>query len=483
MPNPGPGQPSSTSYLSGTVTDIDGSPIIGASVRTNGQATTTTQSGDYVLPSITVPANQNSLVATVTASKVIGGRTWSGQNQFEVLSGEPNASNVHVTLSDEATQAALSGVVRDQSQNPLPGARVFVSAGPIVHDPKTGAQSFTNLKSFTVYADQNGAYTIPRLPTLTAGNPPVPQAYTASASFAGHQNDTVALASLTAGTTAQHDFRLVAGGGSPKLGTPANFAVSTFTVPMTANRSTDTSGLTHAYAAIRDYLLTKRGLTGHRFADLRKTTLHRAVRRSTPAGSLIESDLFWDYQTFGNLYGYDIVRSPTDDRHYVSIATLRDPLGDRFSDLDPALTPDAVYFYSLARLDTINFPNNDTSSESDPAAEVQVSPLNQISLVSPAANASVGAQPTLSWGAVNGAGSYVILLYNHYPDYPSDTAGVVPFISPFAVDAPATSATVPSALPSGTYYWVVLAEYIPPANRPDVGAAYSVSQISKFIVP
>ncbi len=96
----------------------------------------------------------------------------------------------------------------------------------------------------------------------------------------------------------------------------------------------------------------------------------------------------WDFEDLNNLYGYSIVRATGSSSNFQDIATLRDPLADRYDDLDPVLTPGTSYFYNVGRLDTINFPNNINTSNSNPAdVTIQVSPLNAIQVQSPTPNA------------------------------------------------------------------------------------------------
>jgi len=169
---------------------------------------------------------------------------------------------------------------------------------------------------------------------------------------------------------------------------------------------------------------------------------------------------------------------------------VRDPLADRFSDVDLGLTPDITYYYSIARLDTINFTSGNTNAgEGPPSDTVAVDPLGPISLVSPASGARVSSgTPTLTWTAVNRAAMYQILVYDRFPDLQSDTDtvnGVQPIwpVDPHApgassVAAPAVSQTYqgPVLVSGHTYYWAVLAQ-------DSVGSAFSVSPIQSFIAP
>ncbi|CEK19457.1 carboxypeptidase-like regulatory domain-containing protein [Chthonomonas calidirosea] len=472
--NPGP-NPQSSGLVSGTVTDINGAPIVGATVTIAGQSTTTTQEGDYQISNITVPAGQNSAIYVVRASKVINGQQWSGQNTIEILNGDSFTSNANVVMSPTSTQATLSGTVRDTNGNPLIGARVFVAPGPVT-DQQTGGQYFTSLSSFTAYTDTNGNYTIPALPTLTANGTPTTATYTATASFAGYINQTFTNLTFTAGSNSQLNFTL-SPGGSSTLPAITGFDADAFTVPQVATRAANATRLQRAYQAIKNYILKKQGLADHRAPDPRKVVLRYALHtRSAPAGSIVECDLFWDYQQVPNLLGFDILRSPNDNVHFSSIALLRDPLGDRFADQDPSLTPDTIYFYSVAPVDTINFPQN--GQEGQPTTPIQVSPLDPINVLSPVSGQTVSATPTLTWTSVSAAGQYTVLVYNQFPDYQSDTNGVNPILQQITSS---TSYTITSPLPPGTYYWAVIAQYTPPSSN--VGYAFSVSPIGSFVVP
>ena len=111
-PNPNPNPNGSNSLVSGSVTDLTGNPIVGAAVVFNGQTATSTLEGTYTIPNVLVPAGQSSLVGNVQATKTIGGRAWSGQNYLEVLSGEPDTSNIHIVMSPSSTQNVISGTIQ-----------------------------------------------------------------------------------------------------------------------------------------------------------------------------------------------------------------------------------------------------------------------------------------------------------------------------------------------------------------------------------
>jgi hypothetical protein len=491
--NPSPGTPATSSIVSGAVTDINGAPIVGAKVTINSLTTTTTQGGAYAIPNVVVPANQASLITAVSATATVNGIAFSGQNTVEVLTGEANTTNVNIVISDSTAQGSIGGTVRDVGNTPLPNARVFVAPGPV--QQTNGALAFTNFSSFAVYTDSSGRYVVPKLPYLPSG-----QTYTATASYVGHLNQVLSnltlpsTAALSNGNLTGVDFAITASTTSPVLPAVKDFAAFGFTFPAQPTRSLAVQANAHPFDAIKSWVLKSRGLAQRPYANANKmwTRALLTPTRATPAGLLIETDLLWDYEALNNLLGYGIVRSTGNANNFVDIATLRDPLADRFDDLDPLLTPGTSYYYNVGRLDTINFPNGSDASSSAPAdVTVHVTPLDAITVQQPAPNAVVNAAPTITWNGVANAGSYQALVYDRFPDYQSDTAGVAPIwpqnsSSPGTslVAAPATQTTYAGpALQSGhTYYVVVLAQFSPATNDPTVGFAISTSPIQAFKV-
>ena len=225
---------------------------------------------------------------------------------------------------------------------------------------------------------------------------------------------------------------------------------------------------------------------------LGRVTLKRGATRNAPTDSIVETDLFWDYVNINNLFGYEIAQATNlNPPNFISIALLRDPLADRFADVDTGLTPDIAYYYSVARLDTINFPNgNVTAGEGAPGDTVAVDPLGPIALIAPPSGAVAASKPTLSWTAVNRANLYQIVVYNRYPDLTGDstkpdvvkpiwpTGQEDPSTDPTLVHAPATSQIYqgPALVSGHTYYWAVFAQ-------DTVGSAISVSPIQSFVAP
>lgn len=486
--NPGNTNTSSTNQLAGTITDINGSPIIGATVSGDSNTTTSTQEGDFVLSNVTVPAGQNSLVFTVSASATVNGQNWTGQNTVEVLNGFGPASDAMVVLSNRSTQATISGQLTDQNGTPLAGARVFVAPGPV---SSNGSQYFLNLASFTTYTDQNGNYTIPDLPTTLKDGSNNAVSYTVTGSFAGHINQTVSNIAPNPGQNVQVNLTLDSSSNGSTISPVQGLVVSTFTIPSSPNRAAgiSTSGSTSPYPMIINSVLHKLGMKASQASPTKAVQVQYAKNsptRSTPAGSIVETDLFWNYIPQNNVLGFDILRSDGNNANFFSEALLRDPLGDRYADVDPALTPGSIYFYNVAPVDTILFPQNGTEGQAVSSATFQVSPLSPINIQDGYGNQSMSSLPTLQWTPLSNVGQYTVNIYSQYPSYQSNSNGINPIVSD-VVNGSASQYTLSqptdTPLAPGTYYWDVIAQYTPPTSAPTVGYSYAISQIGSFVVP
>ncbi len=447
---------------------MNNAPVVGAMIRFGSQTAASTQYGSYIIPNVVVPAGQTSLVSTVVATATIKGVAYSGQNQVEVLSSDPITHDVQIVLSPTNTQGSIIGVVVDQTGNRLAEARVFANVGPFAPSGAPAQQYFNNLASFNTTTRSDGGFTLPSLPP---GN-----SYTISASRVGLINQTLSNISVLPSSSTQVTLTLTTSSGTSTVPAPDGLAATTITAPLNPTRAAgDTAGFMNVISQI---VLKKRALLAHHSAAAQKIVLHRSLTRDTPSGSLIETDLFWDYQQLDNLYGYDIVRATTiSPANFVSIATLRDPLADRFADNDSLLTPDHLYYYSISRLDTINFPSNGGGISPPVQPPVTVQPLGPQSLVSPASASVTSATPTFRWNTVNRATLYKVLVYDQFPALQSDTDpnGVAPV---WNADFSSTSGIYagPALVSGHTYFWAVLAQ-------DSVASAFSVSPLQTFVAP
>jgi len=297
-PNPNPNPNGSKSLVSGTVTDSKGAPIVGATVTLNNQSVISTQFGTYTISDVVVPAGQSSIVGNIQATKTIAGQPWSGQNMVEVLSGEPDTSNVQIVMSPSATQNVISGTVTDTAGHVLRGARVFARIATAAN-----ATTFTDLSSVTTATDQNGAYTIAHLPPATT--------YTVTASFAGFLNQTfagIAVNAPPAGPTIQ-PFQLATTGSSATPPAPSGLFARAFTTPAQPTRGVGAVANSRAYNAIKAWIYANRGIKQRHRAAASRITIKRTPTRATPAGSIIDADIFWDYVNVNNLFGYEVAQA------------------------------------------------------------------------------------------------------------------------------------------------------------------------------
>jgi hypothetical protein len=460
------------SRLSGSITDGNGGAIVGATVTLPGYpSVTSTQFGSYIIPNVEVNIGQTSLVAKLSASATVNGKPWSGQNTIEVIRGNALTENASLELSLTSAQGAISGrLTSNFTGNPLVNARVSIADGP--YTGTSGSQSyqyFSLASSFNAYTDSNGSYTI-------AGLPPLSSNYTVTASFIGYINQTKSNVIVTSGaTTSNVNFALAPSTTYTVPPAVTGLAALAITMPLVATREAADPQQTRGIQAIKLDLLQRMGYLKHRATDLTKATIKSAATtRSAPSGYMVESDVTWDYTQVNNLLGYDVLRSANVTTDFGSIALLLDPLGDRFADDDPTLTPGTTYYYSVARVDTIDFPVN--GDEGPPSAAVAVLPLGAMSLSLPISGASVTGPPTFSWNAASGGSTYTVMVYSQFPNYQSDTdPNAVQPIWTATTSNLSQAYTGTTGLKSGqTYYWDVLCQ-------DSAVADFSISPIQSFI--
>ncbi|MBM3496201.1 MAG: carboxypeptidase regulatory-like domain-containing protein, partial [Armatimonadetes bacterium] len=302
--------------LTGVVTDIDGKPVAGARVSVTGGAATSLSNGTFTVSGV------GTGYRTVSASITIEGRRWSGQTVVDIVKEERNRS-VNIVVSDDRYHARIVGTVIDPLGYVLEGAKVFVNG------PWGSTMDVT---------DATGAYEVPKLtPGVT---------YTVSCSLAGYVNDERTV-SLTASETRSVSFAVGDGTFQGTIPAPQNVAAQAWTISASVTRAAgrDPGHLAWLKRAYRQ----KRGLP----AAPRTTP----TTRVTPAGSVIEVDLFWDYRSWDDLFGYAVKRGTSANPSIVN-AVLRDPLASSYFDVDPALTPNTTYHYTIHCLDTIGFPSD-----------------------------------------------------------------------------------------------------------------------------
>ncbi|MCW3100196.1 MAG: Carboxypeptidase regulatory-like domain [Chthonomonadaceae bacterium] len=369
----------------------------------------------------------------------------------------------------------------DSSGKGVAGAHVFANVGPIpVPEGKPDQLFFANLASFQTTTRSDGGFTLSSLP--------VDKPYTVTASLHGYINQTIDKIEVSVSSSTTVTLTLAPSTGTSTVPIPGNLYASSFTAPLNPTRAAGTAGSSTGFLnVVRRIILQQHGLLGHRAAAAQKITLHRSITRDTPAGSLIETDLFWDYAQVNNLYGYRIIRAfggpPLDGGQpspgsFNPIATVRDPLADRFADNDAVLTPDNFYYYSIAELDTI------TGVEGTPVIPaVTVYPLNVLTLVSPASGSVTSAMPTFTWNAVNRVANYLVLVYDQFPTLQTDANSthkdpnsVPTFWSAVFTGTTGTYVGPPALISGHTYYWAVL-------GQDSAQSAATISPLQTFIAP
>jgi len=435
--------------LTGVVTDVDGRAVAGASVSVGTARTTSLSNGTFTLTGI------GSGFKTVKAEIVINGHKWSGETVVDLVGNEQNRS-VNIVVSDERFHGRIEGTVIDSFGVGLPGTKVFVG-GP--------------LSSTLAITRSDGTYTVPKLtPGVT---------YTVTASRPGYQNETRTVM-VVANSTSGVSFSLTPISPIGTLPAPENLTTQSWTIAGSITRAND--GTKSFYEWVKRLYRKKKRLP---YGPQARTIEYKssAAGRATPPGSVIEVDLFWDYEAFEDLFGYLIRRGTSANPNTLTdTALLRDPLTRVFFDVDPILTPDVTYYYTVHRLDTVLFPSRGTVGPASAVAHAQ--PLAPITATRPFQGEQVLGIPTFTWSPVLRADTYQIFVWDRFPDLqnPSDPDGVAP-IWPADINQPGSSLVLaprttqayegPPLQRGRTYYWFVVAS-------DSLGENMSVTQIARF---
>ena len=430
------GKESGKGNIAGTVTDINGDPVVGARVWETGSGeTVTNMNGTFLLTGISEGFKN------VRASARIGNQQWSGIALVQVFADD-TTRNANILLCPENQQGSIEGFVLDPYGNRIERARVF-AGGPL-----TSAMAVT---------DRNGYY---RIDGLRGGYD-----YPVVASSPGFLNDRKTV-TVVAGQVTAASFALgVASGVVPA--TPNDLEAVAWTQPRGVTRATSPE-MANALEAIK------------RLIDPQRAR-YRALSRVTPTGSLIEIDLTWDYVEDSRRLGYGIYRGRSANPASVpdnAIAFLRDPLADLFADLDLKLSPEITYYYQVVAVGA-NFDPDTGAGASSPSNNASARPLPPMSTFSSPAHGSTvsTSRPTLRWDRLNGASYYQVLLFEGFPDINRDPLWPADLNNPGSsrVSHPNNSTVYngPSLQPGQTYYWVVV------AFSTD-GSARSISPLWKF---
>ncbi len=404
-----------TATITGRITDIDGRPVRGAVVSAPGAgSTTTTTSGAYLLSG--VPAEDLIVTATLTSDGV----DYRGKNLVRAFDAE-QASNVNIVIAPTSQLASIHGHVSDLDGNPLRGASVFAYGG-------------SAFSSNRVVTNSNGNF---EMEDLIAG-----VSYELSAGGADYSSDSTAV-TLTAGESKRIDFT---------LGDPGNPALEQVTgldyISYVSQPATRGSREARAAEQIKRLMNRHRGLKN-------------AKTRLSTDGNLIEVELSWVTQVGEDVLGYKIYRA-AGDGPFGNIDLVRDPLNGQYIDSDTTLLPARTYDYEVSAVGSSYF--SDSSQEGELSDTLSVQTLDDL----------IADRPSLSpltfrWRNLPSAESYVVYLFDRYPDY-----GVESIWS--NEDDPTTGTSLAynaGGLDSGTYYFVVV-------GLADGLRARSISQVVSF---
>ncbi|MBL8087148.1 MAG: carboxypeptidase regulatory-like domain-containing protein [Chthonomonas sp.] len=352
-----------TSIISGRVTFEDGLPARGAVVTGRDGSAITTTNGSFVL------TGQRAADLVIKAEITDNGTKYIGQNLARTYEGE-QYPNVNIMVVPQNQTATVEGVVEDRNGNPLELARVFA----------LGAGA---LSSTSVLTDKDGKFTLRYL----LGN----VNYEVSAGGGDYRSDSE---SVTLNVGEKRFIRFVLGNpGSPVFGPPQNLSAIAWTSPVSRDES-----LSAAVENLKRLVDPKRPKTSGRLSS---------------SGNPVEIELEWDSISNPDLYGWGIYRARSNGS-FSGLDFFREPLGSVYLDSDVNLTPNSEYSYHVTACNT-RYPY-DNGSESDPSADVAVTPLDDMRLRS-----TTLAPLTFAWEPVLGADNYVVYLFDRYPGFGVDS--------------------------------------------------------------
>jgi hypothetical protein len=416
----GCGKDEKVGIISGTVTDVEGTPVANAEVIAEGSTRSTTRTlhnGTFYL------TNVREGFTRIYARAQIGNREYTGQQVAQLFRND-QSKNINIMIASRDQQGSVEGFVSDPRRQPIEGARVFVGGA---------------LSSALAVTDRRGYYRIDGLP---AG-----YSYPIVASAPGYQNDQRTV-EIRAGEVSPMSFTLNYSTNRP-VNAPQNLQATAWTMPRELLATRDNRTL-RAYNAIRAL-----------FDEKAQGRPLRPPSRAT-GDYWIEVDLSWDYEQQPSLLGYGIFRGTNlEELQTNAIAFLRDPLADFFADLDPQLQPNVTYYYEMVALNT-DYLDDLPGSSSGRSNRAVARPFSPIQMVEPRPNALVDSRSLIiSWNPVERADYYLVLIYDRFPDYQVQPFYPSGLNNPGAakVFAPNTSLvyTGPAFTPGRTYYLVVLA--------------------------
>lgn len=448
----GGGGNSGTSSVSGTLSNIDRATVTGGTVwayGNPGNTTTSLASGAYKLNGV------KSGWQTMRASVFVNGVEWVGFTAAEVLNNTPTM-NINIVLSPKTATTSIGGTVRDDNNNRVEGARVLFTTR-IVYPADQTTSGDGAYGSIVAITDHSGNYLLEGVPVGVTG--------VISASKVGFRNREFQIDTVSNGDVV--DFNLIPVSGTLKPFAPTLDAIESYTMPDSVSVLSDGKSTSSAYKAIKSYVSAR-----YKSAVPGKSVLVKT--QSTPAGSLMEVDLYFNAfkdNDSRDIAGYGIYRTTSPSIPFSAIDFIRDPYANFYGDMGLELTPLQNYYYAVTAVDVafLDSNNNPTvGSESDKSNTLSIKPIGQMTTSSPINNGYASSNPTFKWTPLNGATKYRIIVFENFP-----TISETPVID--ATLNGGTSYTY-TGLPldsSKTYYWVILASDAS-------GTAFSYSQIRKL---
>lgn len=389
-----------TSTVTGAVVDVNFNPITGATVRANGQSTTTSETGSYQLTGL--KAGQVEIIATLQkGSTLYRGRTWVYNTEDE------QQRSANIVMAPESELATVQGTVKDRDGYTLQGAAVFAYFG--------------TSSSQKVFTDDNGHYILRDLVANVN--------YTLSASGQTYRSDQTNV-TLSNGQTRTINFTLD-NPGLPTLTPPQNVGITSWVSYPGDSRGREGSPLAWAKS---------------RF-DKDRNTAFKARTRSIRTDMIVEAELYWDQQQFPDLYGFGVYRANGLNGSLQALDFYFDPLAPYYQDV--GLNPDSAYSYALTTISTL-YPQY-SQTESALSSRVGVYTLDLLQT-----KAYNRTSKLFSWYSGTGATDYIVYLFDQYPD-----VGVSTLWSNESSPTTGTSLTYtgPTLQAGKTYYYFVMGGY------------------------
>ena len=382
--------------IAGSVTDIFGNPVRGASVfLVSNLIGETSPNGTFVIREVAEG------LVEVRVEFTSGGASFRGRNKVYVFANERTTS-MAIVVARTNQLGNVRGNVKDEFNTPLVGIRVF-AGGP--------------LGSWMDVTDSNGDYIIR---DMVGGFD-----YTMTASGRGYENDSTAFSCVAGSSLVENFFlRLSSNESQPR---PQNVQAFAFTSPLVPTRSIEEA---RAYEAIKRLI---------------KPELRRpAATRGTAISDHVEVDLIWNYVSTHETLGFGIYRGDS-PIGLVSYDVLRDPLATFYADISDFLVPGLTYYYAVSRLNT-DFPNA-PNSESPLSVIVNATPVGNLLLQ------NVDFSPLrFNWNQVSNVDNYTVYVFSRYPDIGISPIRVLPPVS----GSSAVYSGPPNLVSGNTYWYVVV---------------------------